>query len=99
MMRSRADYDAAFELVRQVVADWDPYCLLAEGAPSDEFGEEIALVVARIPKIESPESAAAHLSEVFSRQFEPELFSIEQCRAPGRSLFERLVAAGYVETE
>ena len=95
-MSSRQDYDAVRAIVRRVIAAWNPYGLLSEGAPPDEFDEEVALVAARVPKIGSPESAAAHLSEVFSQQFEPETFGLDACRDAGRDLYEQLRTAGYL---
>jgi hypothetical protein len=95
-MRSRKDYDAIRAIVRRVIATWNPYGLLSEGAPPDEFDEEVALVTARVPKIASPESAAAHLSDVFSQQFEPETFGVDACCEAGRDLYEQLRKAGYV---
>ena len=37
-MRTRADYDHAFGVVRQVIHAWDPYDLIGGGAPPDEWG-------------------------------------------------------------
>lgn len=96
-LRSRADYDGVRAIVRRVLAAWDPYGLLSGGAPPDEFDAEVALVTARVPKIVSPESAAAHLSGVFSQQFEAERFGIDACREAGRDLYEQLRTAGYLE--
>lgn len=95
-MRSRQDYDQVHAIVRRVIVALDPYRLLSQGAPPDEFDEEVALVTARVPKIVSPESAAAHLSDVFSQQFEPHLFGIDACREAGRELYEQLRTAGYL---
>ena len=93
-MKSREDFDAAFEIVSNVVRSWDPYCLIGSGAPADEFDAEIGRLVARIPHITSSAAAAAAISDVFSTAFEPKLFSPAQCAAPAEKLFARLSAAG-----
>ena len=95
-MKSREDFDAAYEIVGSVMRAWDPYCLLGSGAPDDEFDPEISRLVARIPHITSSSAAAAVISEVFSAAFEPELFSPAQCAGPAQELFARLSAAGLV---
>jgi len=93
-MRSRNDFDAALHIVGSVVRSWDPYSLISSGVPTDEFDLEIAKIVALIPSISSPSTAAAALSTVFSAAFEPELFSPVQCSIPGQELFAKLAAAG-----
>ena len=93
-MKSREDYEAACHIVGSVVRSWDPYSLIGSGAPPDEFAAEISQMVALIPSIHSPSSAAAALSAVFSASFESELFSLAQCVAPGHELFAKLAAAG-----
>ena len=35
-------------LVTRVIAEWDPYALLAGGAPRDEFDAEIASVATQV---------------------------------------------------
>jgi hypothetical protein len=93
-MRSHADYKTATALVGDIIRKWDPYCLLSEGAPSDEFEGEISRVVAHIPRITSAAAAAQVLSQVFSDSFEPELFTPGKCEVPASELFARLVASG-----
>lgn len=93
-MKSRKDFDAAFEIVRDVVCAWDPYSLIGNGAPADEFDAEIGRLVARIPRITRPSAAASAISEVFSEAFGPDLFSPDQCSEPAEHLFARLLEAG-----
>ena len=57
-MNTKQEYKRAFEVVREVVHAWDPYCLIAHGAPRDEFDHEVACVVAQIPRIDSAFDAA-----------------------------------------
>lgn len=70
-MRSKSDYKRAVRVVREVVHAWDPYRLIAGGAPDDEFDHEIASVVAQIPRIRSARDASHALSRVFSSSFGP----------------------------
>jgi len=93
-MRDRGEYERAVHVVGQVIRDWDPYGLLESGAPADEFDTEISLLVARIPRMTSEALAAQAISEVFSAQFEPELFTPDTCAGPARELFARLTSAG-----
>ena len=53
-MRTNADYDRAFALVRGVLNEWDPYGLIADGFPANEWDSEVASVVAAIPRISLP---------------------------------------------
>ena len=93
-MRDRAEFERAVQVVRQVIREWDPYGLLASGAPADEFDAEIFLLVSRIPRITSEALAAQSVSEVFSAKFERDIFTPEACAETGRELFARLAAAG-----
>ena len=93
-MRDRAEYERGVQVVGQVIRDWDPYGLLESGAPADEFDTEISLHVSRIPHMTSEALAAQAVSEVFSAQFEPELFTPDACAETGRELFARLTSAG-----
>ncbi|TYT24848.1 DUF1871 family protein [Luteimonas viscosa] len=92
-MRDRAEYERAFQIVGQVIRDWDPYGLLESGAPVDEFDTEISLLVSRVPRMTSEALAAQAVSEVFSARFEPERFPPDACAEPGRELFARLASA------
>jgi hypothetical protein len=95
-MNRKQEYTRAFEIVRGVVHAWDPYGLIAHGAPRDEFDREVACVVAQIPRIGSAFDAALALSRVFSSSFESERFEPEHCRDAGDRLFECLRQEGFV---
>jgi len=95
-MKDRRDYKDALHVVGDVVRAWDPYALLAEGAPEDEFDAEIAQLVTHVPRMHSAADAAQAISAVFSKAFEPQLFSPAACATPGADLFDRLVDAGLV---
>lgn len=89
-MKDRRDYERTIEIVGSVVRAWDPHCLIAEGAPIDEFDDQIARITARIPGFHSPADAAQVISDVFSRSFGPDTFSAAECSAPARQLFSEL---------
>ncbi len=95
-MQTRDDYDLALQVVGSVIRAWDPYCLLAEGAPDDEFDDQIAKIATYIPHIASPFDAAKAISVVFSAGFGADSFSPEDCADPGTKLFAKLSAAGLV---
>lgn len=92
----KAAYKRALAVVGLVVREWDPYALIAGGAPADEFDSEIAAVVTQIPRIKTEKEAALALSRVFSSAFEACHFTPEKCTDAGRKLFAALVANGLV---
>ena len=103
-MISRADrkvgkrrYQELLALVGEVIRDWDPYELIARGAPIDEFGSEISSVTAQLSRIKSATDAAHTISRVFSSSFEPQHFTREACRTVGEELLLKLQAHGVVE--
>lgn len=98
-MKTKADYVAALNLVKEVLREWDPYLLVVGGAPQDEFDGEAARVVTYIPRMHTAHDAAAALSEVFSVSFELKGFSPSDCADVGHSLFGRLVKAGLIHAQ
>ena len=95
-MITKADYKMALRVVGEVIDEWDPYGLIAGGCPKDEFNNEIAAVVAQIPRIKSAHAAAAALSRVFTAAFEREGFAPENCAEVGAKLFGALSTSGLV---
>ena len=91
----KKQYQELVALVARVIKEWDPYVLLATGAPSDEFDNEVSLIVAQVQKITSPIVAAESISRIFSSSFEPELFTPEACAQVGKRLFAELKRHGY----
>lgn len=87
----------AFDAVRSVIYEWDPYNLLADGAPRDEFDKEINAVVRQLERIRSSYDASHVVSRVFSSSFESETFQIENCRAVGERLYNVLIERGILE--
>lgn len=92
----KAAYKRALEIVGSVVREWDPYGLIAGGAPKYEFDSEIAAVVTQIPRIKTEKEAAVALSRVFSSAFEAFHFEPEHCTEAGKKLFAALSASGFV---
>jgi len=95
----RAKYEQAVSVVRAIVHEWDPYSLLAGGAPPDEFDAEIASIVAQIPRIRSRKDAAHAISRVFSSAFQREGFTPDDCAETGAKLFDALSERGLVNEE
>ena len=96
-MKTRVQWKQAQTIVRRRIHEWDPYSLLAGGAPDDEFDSEIARVVAEIRRIKSRADATEAISRVFSSAFDPKDFSPERCSEVGSRLFDELNAAGLIE--
>jgi hypothetical protein len=95
-MKSHNDHNKAIEVTRAVVHAWDPYSLLQQGAPRDEFDPEIAELITYVPKITCASDATQAISLVFSRAFEPELFTNDSCSEVGESWYNGLSQAGLV---
>ena len=93
----KREYEKAFDAVRGVIHEWDPYSLLAGGAPDDEFDSEIKAVVRQLHRIRSANDASHVISRVFSSSFEPEVFQFEHCQSVGERLYEVLVERGILE--
>jgi hypothetical protein len=92
-MKTRHDYKVALDTIGAVVRAWDPYGLLAGGAPQDEFDGEIAKLATHIPHIHSAADATQAVSIVFSQAFEP-VFTPAACTEVGAKLFSALIEAG-----
>jgi hypothetical protein len=85
----------ALPVVRAVVHRWDPYSLLRNGAPPEEFDREIAAIVKQLPRIQTPKDAAATLSRVFSSSLGADMFPPEHC--PGEALYQALSTQGLLD--
>ena len=91
-MRTQEDYEFVRAVIRQIIHQWDPFSLLQEGAPDDEFESEVSSLLAYIPKIRTTADATRAISSVFSESFEANQFTEEACADVGAKLFEALVA-------
>ena len=88
-------YERMWQITAEVIRAWDPYSL-AGGSAKDEFDSEISAVVTHISRMRSPSDAANAVSQVFSSNFEPHLFSPKDCSEVGSELFARLKEQGFV---
>ncbi len=95
-MTSRRDYDRTLRAVKAVINSWDPYRLLANGMPTDEFEPEIRDLVALIPRIRTQADTVNAISKVFSKWFEDETFGPEYCMDVGEELYLVLVREGII---
>ena len=79
-----------------MIDSWEPYRLLANGMPSDEFEPEIRELVGSIPRLRTQADVVSAISSVFSRWFEPTEFKTEDCGDVGRELYDLLVQEGFI---
>jgi hypothetical protein len=93
----RTKYSHMWDVTAEVIRAWDPYGLLAGGAPHDEFDQEIASLVAQIPRMHSAADAEHAVSRIFSANFEADSFTVEVCSDVGKKLFAALSEQGLVE--
>jgi hypothetical protein len=95
-MRTRSEYDQAFQIIREVIGRWDPYNLVSAGAPADEFDPEVALLLPRLQSAASSTDAAEAVLSVFSEMFGEAGFDIGSCAKVGEELYTRLQSAGLI---
>ena len=89
-LKTREEYDRAWAIVRKHITAWDPYALIAGGAPPTEFDAEIAAVVKEIPRIHSAEDLAGAISGVLCDSFGFDTFPPKDCQELAESLFTDL---------
>jgi len=97
MMTDRKQWKKVEAVVRAVIHEWDPYGLVGDGGPEDEWDSEILKIVSRVRSIRTPAEAAVAVSDVFSSAFQPEGFQREDCAEIGQRLFDALKEAGLTE--
>ena len=95
-MHIKRDYKQVFDIVQRVILAWDPYALVSHGAPPNEFDQEVAQIVARVPKCRTESDVSRAVSEIFSQSFSPDDFSLDKCHDIGVSLFAVLRDSRYV---
>jgi hypothetical protein len=89
-VKDRREYEQAVEIIGDVIRAWDPFSLMADGAPADEFDDQIAKITARVPTFRRSSDAAEAVSAVFSEAFGSETFSPADCAKPGEQIFTGL---------
>jgi hypothetical protein len=86
------------KLVSEIINAWDPYSLLAGGAPADEFKSQITQIASRTHEIHTVADTARLISDVFSRSFDANDFSMDACRDVAEALHAALSQAGLLKT-
>lgn len=92
-LRSIIDYKNAFAVVREAINIWDPYDLISNGAPQDEWDSEVASIVAQIPCIRNATDTAHAVSRTFTRSLGHEGFDPYSCSEVGAHIYAELVEA------
>ena len=88
-MKDRYDYKEAVRITGMVIRKWDPMNLIHEGAPEDEFDQEIAKVVAAASRSKTPYDLASSMSEIFTSSLGT-TFSQEDCMFPASKIMAKL---------
>ena len=88
-MKDRRDYEEAFRLAGNVIRKWDPYNLIRQGAPENEFDGEIAKVVAAATRSHTPLELAQSMSQIFTDSL-GEKFTPDDCLYPASKIMARL---------
>ncbi len=86
------EFKRIHKIVKKAIDKWDPYALLASGAPKDEFDSETNMVLTKINIDSNVEEIANVISEVFSEMFFPEDFPVEDCIDVAKSIYENLLS-------
>ncbi len=96
-MKTSRDYSEAIEIVRAEISAWDPYALLAGGAPADEFDAEVSEIVAGLPRTRTAGELASLVANVFRTSFDDSSFDVATCTDVAsrimRALGERSIVA------
>jgi hypothetical protein len=92
----RKKYEQMWDVTAAIVRAWDPYGLLAGGAPHDELDSEITSLVAQIPHVASAADAAHAVARIFGSSFDPEHFTHQSCADVGEKLYVALREHGLI---
>ncbi len=90
----KLDYQEIVRIVIQALNEWDPYELIEAGAPENEFTKEATRIAANIKKVETPTELANVISEVFSRSFDSDVFSVDECLPVASKILNDLEVRG-----
>jgi hypothetical protein len=63
------DYKELFSAVKNIINEWDPKCLLAAGAPLDEYDDEVQRIIGGLRRCKSTEDVVLLINEVFVDAF------------------------------
>lgn len=86
------EYQEILVIVMQALNEWDPYELIEAGAPENEFTEEATRIAANIKNTKTPTELAHVISDVFSRSFGSDVFSVEECLPVASRMLSNLEA-------
>ena len=89
-MIDQKSWKKAVAIVRDAIHEMDPYGLLADGAPIDEFDSEILKIVGAIKSAQSEKEVTDAISAVLGESFEPEIFRPRLCKKAGSKIFYSL---------
>ncbi|MFJ7729317.1 DUF1871 family protein [Neobacillus sp. NPDC097160] len=79
-------YNELFNLVKKSVNYWDPIGLLPS-APDDEYDMEIGRIVALLGKVDSINTLAEGIDEIFTKAFDWS-FTKEECLPIAQKIWE-----------
>jgi hypothetical protein len=95
--RSTAEYGKTMQVISGVIRKWDPYNLIAGGAPANEFDPQVSSLMTYVDRFRSREDVVSALSSVFSRAYDPSKFTPAFCSAPGAEIHEELIRYGLIK--
>lgn len=76
-MKRNKSYKKAFLELKKLIDKWDPYDLIKNGAPEDEWNFETTKILAGLSKCSSWEDTAKLISDIFSESLDDKRFSVE----------------------
>jgi hypothetical protein len=65
----RSQYKKRFSLVKESIVSRDPLGLIASGAPTDEYDEEVARILVILPQCGTPEELGDKIGAIFQDSF------------------------------
>lgn len=85
-----------FDIVKQVIDEWDPMNFLDMGAPEDEYDGETRAISNVIDGFSSLNEIAEEISETLSLSF-GQTFTFEDCMKPAQKIYDVLQKVHFVE--
>jgi Domain of unknown function (DUF1871) len=93
-VQTREQYDQAIAICRDAIAQWDPFALLAGGAPADEYDLEISKLVPKIRDARASSDVAIAISAIFGDSFGHALHRSGESINVAAEIYNRLRSAG-----
>jgi uncharacterized protein DUF1871 len=84
-------------ICRDAVAQWDPFSLLAGGAPADEYDLEISSLMPKLRNARSSSDVASAIAEVFGASFGASI-GPDECANVAAGIYARLDSAGFLSS-